>query len=86
MSQEELKRRIKQGVWELIESEPNSLSELMSWSERAVSVKELMASDVGDIQIPHALWHYLDDADIRLKDDRYAVEQIKYIKTIMDQW
>lgn len=86
MTQEEVKVRIKTGFRDLLQTEPSSISELDEWSARADSLKLLMRADLGDLKVPHSLWHYLDDADIRLKDDRYAEVQIAHIITVMDEW
>jgi hypothetical protein len=45
-----------------------------------------MELDRGDLQVPHALWHYLEDADIRLKDQRYAESQVLMVKEILRTW
>ncbi|MBA8682415.1 hypothetical protein [Stenotrophomonas tumulicola] len=58
----------------------------MDWYDRAKKVRSLMELDKGDLQVPHALWHYLDDADIRIKDQRYAEAQILQIKELLHTW
>lgn len=46
----------------------------------AAGVKKLMMQDHGDLQIPYGLWHYLDDADIRTRDGRYAAFQLERVR------
>lgn len=86
MSVDDTKRRILTSIYELIEMEPKSEAEMMAWYEVAKKVKSLMEFDKGDLQVPHALWHYLDDADIRMKDQRYAAEQTLQIKETLRRW
>jgi hypothetical protein len=33
--------------------------------------------------VPHLVWHYLADADIRLKDSLYAVDQTRQLMEIV---
>jgi hypothetical protein len=86
MSTEHIKRRIFASISDLIMKEPASEKELMDWHEQAKEVKALMRLDNGDIQVPHAFWHYLDDADIRMKDQRYAEAQILQIEELLRTW
>lgn len=89
MNTEHIKRRISASISDLIMKEPASekeLIELIDWHEQAREVKALMGLDNGDIQVPHAFWHYLDDADIRMKDQSYAEAQILQIKELLRAW
>jgi len=86
MSTEDRKRRISASIADLIEKEPTSKSEMIDWYDKAKKVKSLMELDRGDLQVPHALWHYLDDADIRLKDQRYAESQVLMVKEVLRTW
>ena len=86
MSTEDTKRKIFASISDLIEMEPTSKSEMMDWYDRAKKVRSLMELDKGGLQVPHALWHYLDDADIRMKDQRYAEAQILQIKELLRTW
>lgn len=86
MSVEDTKRMIFDSISDLIEMEPVSKSDFMNWYDSAKRVKLLMELDKGDLQIPHALWHYLDDSDIRMKDRRYAEAQILQIKELLRAW
>jgi len=86
MSAEDRKRKISASIADLIEKEPTSKSEMIDWYDKAKKVKSLMELDRGDLQVPHALWHYLEDADIRLKDQRYAESQVLMVKEVLRTW
>lgn len=86
MNDENTKNRILSSIFELIKMEPSSKIEMMTWYEKANKVKLLMELDKGDLQVPHSLWHYLDDADIRLKDQRYAEYQISQVIEALRNW
>lgn len=86
MNIESVRRRIFSSISDLIEMEPASEKEMRDWYDKAKEVKSLMELDKGDIQVPHALWHYLDDADIRMKDRSYAESQILQIKELLRNW
>ncbi|MGQ9448335.1 hypothetical protein ACSAM1_13125 [Xanthomonas citri pv. bilvae] len=45
-----------------------------------------MKADPDNVHAPHSLWHYLDDVDIRMKDGRYAADQIAGIKEELRMW
>lgn len=57
----------------LRESEPQSKPDLASWQQRSQRAAALLTLAGG--AAPHWLWHYLADADIRLKDADYAAIQ-----------
>ena len=67
----------------LIASEPHNRKELREWVKRSrealVFTSRLAASGIG---VPELIYHYLSDADIRLKDPRYAGLQMPRIKKI----
>lgn len=86
MNIEDKKRKICASISDLLEMEPTSKSEMMDWYDRAKKVKSLMELDNGSLQVPHAFWHYLDDADIRMKDQRYAEAQILQTKELLRTW
>lgn len=64
----------------LIEFVPRTKAELSDWYEQA---RLLQAGDLLK-GAPHFVWHYLADADIRMKDDVYAEMQNRRIKTVLD--
>ena len=65
----------------LLEFVPTSKEELKQWYDRAQSLQD----DKGLLQdAPHFLWHYLSDADIRMKDESYAEIQNSRIKLLIE--
>jgi hypothetical protein len=60
----------------LCRTEPLDRADLPSWYERAHSLGETIRADAGLCgAVPEHVWHYLSDADIRLKDKDYAKVQ-----------
>lgn len=51
-----------------------------AWQLRSEIKRNIFLANV----LPHQIWHYLDDADIRLKDPRYYKIQQSEILTIID--
>ena len=62
---------------ELAESTPDDVRQLPAWYERAREFEAMLRSDTGALwdAIPHFVWHYLADADIRARDDGYRTDQ-----------
>ena len=62
---------------ELAESTPVDRDELAAWYERARQFEAVLRSDSGALSdaIPHFVWHYLADADIRVRDLAYRADQ-----------
>lgn len=71
---------------ELLESEPRSSGEVAAWYEKAKELKAFLQRDDGLHKVPHVFWHYLEDADIRFKDPRYAQAQISGVEDSMRVW
>lgn len=64
-----------------------SLVEQMSgWYQRAELIKNVLRSSSYEIGVPHVIWHYLDDADIRVRDPRYAEAQVLAVRQSIDEW
>ncbi|HEV8592613.1 MAG TPA: hypothetical protein VGQ55_10960 [Pyrinomonadaceae bacterium] len=64
----------------LVEFVPKTKDELELWYDRAQVVLEDSDLLKG---APHFLWHYLADADIRMKDDVYAEMQGRRINLLL---
>jgi len=64
----------------LINIEIRNSSDLADWYAKAQVIKNMATSnaDLSNV-VPHFVWHYLSDADIRLKDEEYAKIQNKDI-------
>ncbi len=67
---------------QLTQQEPKLKSELKAWHETAQEFRKKLTSINQDI-LPHFVWHYLDDADIRLKDPAYKADQNKRMQAII---
>jgi len=69
-------RRAGRMLRELAESTPEDARPLPAWYERAREFEAMLRSDAGALDaIPHFVWHYLADADIRARDDAYRTDQ-----------
>lgn len=49
-------------------------------------IKDVLRSISYEIGVPHLIWHYLDDADIRIRDPRYAEAQVLAVRQSIDEW
>jgi len=69
-------RRVAEHLQQLRASQPASQEELLAWYQRARQFTDLLKSD-SDLcnRIPGAVWRYLSDADIRMKDAEVRVAQ-----------
>jgi hypothetical protein len=64
---------------------PKDKSEVKEWARRArVFEKEHLSNGGLSPEVPHFLWHYLADADIRLKSPQYAAVQNRLISRLLD--
>lgn len=86
MKGEALKVEIINGIRELLDSEPDTKEGMRMWSEGAEKVMRLMEMDYGSLGVPHELWHYIHDVDIRVKDGEYKRIQVELIKEVIDHW
>ncbi len=64
------------------------LAQILIWMNgmivRGVAAKEqrtLLAEN--GAEVPHQVWHYLSDADIRAKDADYAKTQIQALREVL---
>ena len=55
----------------LCDSAPSSKEELKKWYDDAQKLIDEKIKALNN-HMPHFLWHYLSDADIRMKDEKYA--------------
>lgn len=56
----------------LVTSSPKDKEQLRVWYEKAKSLQEQLTQKggIGHL-LPHVVWHYLADADIRMRDEAY---------------
>lgn len=78
-------RQVGRMLRELAESTPEDVRELPAWYKRARELESVLQSDSGALSdaIPHFVWHYLADADIRARDLAYRVDQQATILNII---
>jgi hypothetical protein len=86
MTDDEIRDAIINGIRALLLSEPECREAIAQWNSDAATIKRLMMLDRGTVGVPHELWHYLDDADIRVKDRDYAKAQIEHVEDVIRQW
>ena len=82
----DIQEAIRSEIHNLIEMEPSSGSQLADWYKSTTAARSLMELDNGELQVPHALWHYLADADIRLKDREYSEAQLAEVQAQLRAW
>ena len=64
---------------------PCSKRELKQWYESAHQLENALVARAGfSEKLPHFVWHYLSDADIRLKDSDYAEHQGRIIGRLIE--
>ncbi len=77
------RHRLGKQLRDLLDSPVHTKTELDAWYQRARNLEVWLTShDVGS-DIPELLWHYLADADIRLKDSEYAEGQESQIRKLV---
>ncbi|KRG73291.1 hypothetical protein ABB28_11660 [Stenotrophomonas chelatiphaga] len=86
MTDDEIRDANVHGIRALLLSEPECREAIAQWNSDAATIKRLMMLDRGAVGVPHELWHYLDDADIRVKDRDYANAQIEHVEDVIRQW
>ena len=65
--------------------EPATKTELIQLeAELLVFGERIKSSSISNI-VPHFLWHFLADADIRFKDPEYAAGQRERLRVCIDQ-
>jgi hypothetical protein len=59
--------------------------ELSNWQASADDLLAWIRTPPGDVAdaVPHFVWHYLSDADHRLRDQKYRVEQEKELEAVL---
>ncbi len=69
----------------LVEFVPKTKEELEQWyiQARNLETEHLLNGGLSQ-DMPHFLWHYLSDADIRMKDESYADIQSRRIHLLLE--
>lgn len=68
----------------LVNTKVENRSDLEKWYVEAQQVRQQIISNpkLSNV-VPHLVWHYLSDADIRFKDQKYAQLQQEEIDRIV---
>lgn len=73
-----------QALSRLTEFVPVTKDELNDWYEKATRLEaDHLKGGEDYLDVPHFLWHYLADADIRMKDEEYAEMQNRRIDLVL---
>ncbi|MGC4114512.1 MAG: hypothetical protein QM765_07850 [Myxococcales bacterium] len=67
---------------DLFDHAPSDRDSLEAWTDKAIRLSEQWSPAICD-HIPHAVWHWISDADIRLKDAEYARAQNEWMKQVI---
>lgn len=79
-------RRLAQKLILLADFSPSGKEELADWYRMAREIEDDLVREGGLSPVmPHFLWHYLADADVRLKDSEYAELQNRCIRLLINQ-
>jgi hypothetical protein len=72
---------------ELAAISPRSAVELQAWYAAAKEFEGWLSARPAQLldQVPHFIWHYLADADIRAKDDAYRRHQERELAVVLAQ-
>ena len=77
--------RLGELLRELADSQPENQTSLAIWSARAREVEDFLKSIRGlSDAVPHFVWHFLSDADIRVRDLGYRRAQLAELEPILD--
>lgn len=81
-NQEEQIKRLGDALSTLFDFVPFTEVELRDWYDQAQVIidAKIRGANIG---VPHFLWHYLSDADIRFKDGDYAEMQNGRMKVLL---
>ena len=76
---------LAQKLEQLVSAEPKSSQELQGWYALAHEVEDSLVCEGGlGPTVPHLLWHFLSDADLRMKDSMYGSLQHKQISILIN--
>ena len=68
----------------LLAWKPTDRGELELWSRAAADVFSALKESGSTLpDVPHVIWHFLSDADIRMKDPAYALEQEREVGRVI---
>jgi hypothetical protein len=65
---------------------PKSREELSALESDCVELARHIQNGTKLHDVPHLVWHFLSDADVRFKDPEYARLQLSRIVEVLDAW
>jgi hypothetical protein len=76
---------LAEGLRTLAVTPVSNRAELDAWYAAAKRLQDWMSAHAPELSgaVPHFVWHYLADADIRLKDSLYEVDQTRQLMEIV---
>ena len=78
-------KRLAEALTRLADFVPASKADLNQWYDQAQQIKDDHLKGGEDyLEVPHFLWHYLSDADIRMKSEVYAEMQNRQLNTLLE--
>lgn len=78
---------VGRNLLKLVESDPTSKSELDGWYLIAADLYKVLQTLVAQgVDVPEIIFHYLSDADIRVKDSVYGSAQLLQVRNLADQY
>lgn len=69
---------------ELAQRELNTAADLKEWHAAARELEASLSADLAD-RVPHFVWHYLADVDIRFRDEVYREDQEQRLKVALKE-
>jgi hypothetical protein len=84
MKMQELVHRAHTLLEFLFELDAKGAAETAEWFTAANELQSLVAASPSlDQRIPHHVWHFISDSDIRLKDNLYGAEQRRLMTELL---
>jgi hypothetical protein len=76
-------REIASELRRLVASSPLSAEDAAAWQAEASQACDRMAGKFPDVSLPHAVMHYLSDAELRAKDSDYRASQKRMMEAVI---
>jgi hypothetical protein len=78
-------QEVAQRLRQLAALSPAGSGELKTWNAAAKEFKDWLSARPDRLvdQVPHFVWHYLDDADIRSRDEVYRRNQERELAAVL---
>jgi hypothetical protein len=76
-------REIATELRRLLLSSPTSKDALAAWYEDSRRFSDRLDADFPGVDLPEEVWHFLHDADLRVKDPQHKQMQDQMIKEII---